>query len=226
MYEQPILASKPHHHRRRQRRIITALVSAITIATALWMRTPAPNHQAGEIKPATTQPGSKADDIPAEQLKQALLNAQPGMWVVTHDVDGDTIDVRQGSTKERVRLLGIDTPETHDPRKPVQCFGEAAAAHTKQLLEGKSVRLEADPQDSDRDKYHRLLRYVYLPDGTLVNATLIRDGYAFAYTIFPIAKLDEFRALEADARDANRGLWAGCNVNASSDIKQTTGSKP
>jgi micrococcal nuclease len=116
-------------------------------------------------------------------------------------------------------------PETHDPRKPVQCIGEVAAAHTKALLEGKDVRLEPDPTDSDRDKYHRLLRYIYLPDGTLVNAELVRDGYAFAYVIFPLTKLDEFRALETDARTHNRGLWAGCNVNESTDIKQTAGNK-
>lgn len=151
--------------------------------------------------------------------------AQPGLWRITKVVDGDTINVQIGEQKETVRFLGIDTPETHDPRKPVQCFGEAAAAHAKKLLEGKNVRLEPDPTNSDRDKYHRLLRYVYLPDGTLVNAQLIKDGYAFAYTIFPLVKLDEFRALEREAREQNRGLWAGCNVDASKDIKQTTSSK-
>ena len=104
-------------------------------------------------------------------------------------------------------------------------FGEAAAAHSKALLEGKNVRLEPDPTNSDRDKYRRLLRYVYLPDGTLVNARLIADGYAFAYTIFPFTRLDEFRGLESEARTANRGLWAGCNVDDSKDIKQTTGPK-
>ncbi len=114
-------------------------------------------------------------------------------------------------------------PETHDPRKPVQCFGEIAAARTKTLLEGKDVRLEPDPTDSYRDKYRRLLRNVYLPDGTLINAQLVKDGCAFAYVILPLTKLDEFRALETDARTHNRGLWAGCNVNTSTDIKQTAG---
>jgi micrococcal nuclease len=179
--------------------------------------------------PSTPSTGT-ANSSPLEQavqtVKDAVTSAQPGLWHVTRVVDGDTINVALGGQKETVRLLGIDTPETHDPRKPVQCFGEVAAAHTKELLEGKNVRLEPDPTDSDRDKYHRLLRYVYLPDGTLINAALVRDGYAFAYTIFPLTKLDDFRALEADARDHNRGLWAGCNIDDSNQIKQTAGAKP
>lgn len=156
---------------------------------------------------------------------QKIAASQPGLWHVNRAVDGDTIDVQQGSDKATVRLIGVDTPETHDPRKPVQCFGQAAAAHTRSLVEGNDVRLAPDPQDQDRDKYGRLLRYVYLPDGTLVNAELIRDGYGFAYVVFPFEKLDEFRQLESHARQANRGLWAGCNVNSSSLIKQTSGSK-
>ncbi len=145
----------------------------------------------------------------------------PGGATVTRAVDGDTLDVSIDGHPEIVRLIGVDTPETHDPRKAVQCFGQAAAAHTKALAEGKPVRLEADPQDSNRDKYKRLLRYVYLPDGTLLNATLIKDGYAFAYTVFPFAKLEEFRGYEQLARSANRGLWGGCQVDSSSKIKQT-----
>jgi endonuclease YncB( thermonuclease family) len=160
------------------------------------------------------------------QGQKALSHvAAPGSYRVTKAVDGDTIDVDMDGKTETVRFIGIDTPETHDPRKPVQCFGEAAAAYTKSHVTGISVRLEADPTNSDRDKYKRLLRYVYLPDGTLLNAKLIHDGYAFAYTIFPFTKLDDFRALERDAREANRGLWAGCDVNDASVIKQTAGAK-
>ena len=158
-------------------------------------------------------------------VKDKIIASQPGLWHVVKAVDGDTLNVQIGDRKETVRLIGIDTPETHDPRKPVQCFGEAAAAHTKALLEGKDVRLEPDPTDSDRDKYRRLLRYVYLPDGTLVNRQLIYDGYAFAYVIFPYTKMDDFKAAQSDARSAGRGLWGGCHIDESSDIKQTTGNK-
>lgn len=164
----------------------------------------------------------------ASQLRLVATNvqgSQPGLYQVANVVDGDTIKVNSGGHIETVRLIGMDTPETHDPRKPVQCFGEAAHQKTLSLIGGKSVRLEADPADSDRDKYHRLLRYVYLPDGTFVNAELVRQGYAFAYTVFPNSKLDQFRTLEAEARQSGRGLWAGCNIDESTDIKQTTGQR-
>ncbi len=191
---------KPHRRRRRRRLTVASLAGIVIAIISLFHFSPVP-------------------------VQQAVLSAQPGLWHVSHVVDGDTINVTMGDQKETVRLLGLDTPETHDPRKPVQCFGLAAAAHTKALLEGKDVRLEPDPTDADRDKYHRLLRYIYMPDGTLINAELIRDGYAFAYVIFPLVKLDEFRALETDARTHNRGLWAGCNINESTDIKQTTSTR-
>ena len=157
---------------------------------------------------------------------KAALAAQPGLYPVVYVDDGDTIIVRTPTGKETVRLLGADTPEVKDPRKPVQCYGPEASAHTKALLgHGASVRLAPDPDDTDRDKYGRLLRYVYLSDGTLLNAELIRDGYAFAYVVFHITKLDDFRALENQAHAANRGLWAACNVDSSSLIKQTAGAK-
>ena len=155
----------------------------------------------------------------------AILNQQPGLYPVVHVNDGDTVVVKTPTGNETVRFIGVDTPEVKDPRKPVQCFGQAASAHTKQVMNGISVRLEPDPEDTDRDKYHRLLRYVYLPDGTLYNAALIHDGYGFAYVVFPYTKMDEFRALETDARTHNRGLWAGCNIDDSTKIKQTTGNK-
>jgi micrococcal nuclease len=225
------MEEQPHSHNRHRRRRVRLTLAGSLILAALVLLSAHTNPVTGTDTSTpgrgsqSAAEGSSAQSSSSNSVKQALENAQPGLWTVVRDVDGDTIDVQQGSTKEAVRLIGVDTPETHDPRKPVQCFGEAAAAHTKSLAEGKNVRLEADPTDSDRDKYHRLLRYVYLPDGTLLNAELIQDGWGFAYTIFPNEKLDEFRALESEARNNNRGLWAGCNVDSSSDIKQTAGSK-
>lgn len=158
-------------------------------------------------------------------LPKAQVPVQPGFYQVTHVNDGDTIVVNAAGKSETVRFIGVDTPETKDPRKPVQCYGEQASQHTHSILEGSQVRLEADPQDSDRDKYGRWLRYVYLPDGTLYNAQLISQGYGFAYVVFPFSKLDEFRALETAAREQGRGLWGGCNINDSQKIKQTTNTK-
>jgi micrococcal nuclease len=133
---------------------------------------------------------------------------QPGTTAVERVVDGDTIVVRGG---ERVRLIGMDTPETVDPRKPVQCFGEAASRRTKQLLPvGTAVRLVYDVDRYDR--YGRTLAYVYrAADGLFVNASLVQDGYAVAYTVPPnVAHADQFVALQRDARRAGRGLWTKC----------------
>jgi len=145
-----------------------------------------------------------------DSAKQAAQINQPGLYRVVEFVDGDTIAVDMNGTKETLRFIGVDTPETHDPRKAVQCYGKAAAAFTKNLIGSSSVRLEADPLNTNRDRYNRLLRYIYLPNGTLVNAEIIKQGYGFAYLSFPFTKADEFRQYETQARNANRGLWSNC----------------
>jgi micrococcal nuclease len=124
--------------------------------------------------------------------------------VVARVIDGDTIVVQGVGT---VRLIGVDTPETVDPRLPVQPFGREAAAFTRGLVQGKAVRLEYD--GSKRDKYNRVLAYVYLPDGTFLNAEIIKQGFGHAYTSYPFRHLEAFRRLEREARAAERGLWAG-----------------
>jgi micrococcal nuclease len=142
---------------------------------------------------------------------QTAQTNQPGLYNVVGFSDGDTITVDMNGTKETVRFIGVDTPETHDPRKAVQCFGQAAANFTKQLIGTNNVRLEADSLNTNRDRYNRLLRYVYLPNGTLVNSEIIKQGYGFAYTSFPFTKADEFRQLEKDARETGKGLWGSCH---------------
>jgi micrococcal nuclease len=126
--------------------------------------------------------------------------------VCTRVIDGDTIEVAMEGRKEKVRLIGVDTPETKHPSKPVQRFGKEASAFTERMAEGKRVRLEFDWQE--RDKYGRLLAYVYLEDGTFLNAEIIRQGYGHAYTRYPYKRIDEFRSLEREAREQQRGLWA------------------
>jgi len=134
----------------------------------------------------------------------------PGYYKVASFEDGDTITVEMDGKEERIRMIGVDTPETKDPRKPVQCFGKAASNYTKSLIGDQPVRLEADALSDNRDRYSRLLRYVYLPDGKLVQAEIIRQGYGFAYTSFPFTKSDEFRGYANEARAQNRGLWSTC----------------
>lgn len=145
-----------------------------------------------------------------DTLEQKASDNQPGLYVVTKFDDGDTINVDMNGTKETIRFIGVDTPETHDPRKTVQCFGYAASNFTKKLIGNNRVRLEADPLNTNRDRYGRLLRYVYLPDGTFVNATIIKEGYGFAYTSFPMTKIDEFKEYQKEARRLNKGLWKDC----------------
>lgn len=147
----------------------------------------------------------------------------PGFYKVTEVYDGDTIGVDMEGTVEKVRFIGVDTPETHDPRKAVQCYGTAASEYTAKLIGYEPVRLEADPTNSNRDRYQRLLRYVYLPDGKLINAEIIKEGYGFAYTAFPFTKLEEFRAYELLAKEQNKGLWGVCSIQTESNGSIHTG---
>jgi len=114
-------------------------------------------------------------------------------------------------TTEKVRLIGVDTPETHHPNKGVECYGQIASDFTKSALEGKRVRLESDETNQNRDRYQRLLRYVYTEDGELWNARLLQDGYAHALTAFPFTKMDDFKLYEQNAKAQSRGLWSSCN---------------
>ena len=146
-----------------------------------------------------------------DSLNETAQTVQPGLYRVEEFADCDTIMVDMNGAKEIIRFIGVDTPETHDPRKAVQCFGQAAADFTKNLIGKNNVRLEADPLNTNRDRYNRLLRYVYLPNGTLVNLEIIKQGYGFAYTSFPFSKVDEFSAAQKEARESGRGLWSSCN---------------
>jgi micrococcal nuclease len=129
---------------------------------------------------------------------------------VVRVVDGDTVVVRTGGHEQRVRYIGVDTPESVKPGTPVQCFAKAASAANKRLVEGQEVRLVGDAEA--RDRYGRTLAYVYrTSDGLFVNAELVRRGYAKPLTIPPnVAHALELRRLAAAARRDGRGLWSRC----------------
>jgi micrococcal nuclease len=134
-----------------------------------------------------------------------------GEATVQRIVDGDTLVVRLGPDDETVRLIGIDTPETHKPNSPVECFGYEAAARLAELLpDGTVVRLERDIEE--RDRYGRLLAYVHrLPDGVFVNHELVAGGFAAPYRFAPnVARTDELAEAAGAARREARGLWARC----------------
>jgi micrococcal nuclease len=139
-------------------------------------------------------------------------NETPKKRLVLRVIDGDTIVV---SPNEKVRLIGVDTPETVHPNKVVQCFGKDAKEFTRSMAERQTIRLvlnESNRARNHKDRYGRTLAYVYFDDGTMLNAELIRRGYAHTYTRFPFRHVIEFRQLERSARDQAVGLWARCPV--------------
>ena len=132
-----------------------------------------------------------------------------GVSPVLRVIDGDTIVVLFEGVTTTVRLLGVDTPETVDPHKSMQCFGPEASAEVKQLLDGTSVQLEADPSQGHLDWYGRTLAYVYLPDGTLLDEFLIAQGYGREYTYHSAYKYQaRFKAAQENAKREQRGLWS------------------
>lgn len=148
-----------------------------------------------------------------------LMAFEPGSYTVKHFNDGDTITVDMGGTEETIRFIGVDTPETHKPNAPVQCYGPQAAAYTKQRIGDRRVRLVADRLTTNRDRYNRLLRYVVLDDGTYLNQELIAKGYGFAYS-FPFAKLDDYAMTMETAQQAKRGLWGICTPTQNTETGQ------
>lgn len=128
-------------------------------------------------------------------------------------IDGDTIEVLVESYEDTVRLIGIDSPETLDERKPIQCFGKEAFAKADEILTNKTVTLESDPTQGNKDEYKRLLRYVFLLDGTNFNEFMIKEGYAREYTFKGSSyKYQlEFRSAEKKAKQGKEGLWGSCN---------------
>jgi len=155
----------------------------------------------------TQSPSSQKEEIESEegQKTQEQLPSEENTYLVTEVIDGDTIKIEGGQT---IRYIGIDTPETVHPSKPVECFGKEASNKNKELVEGKRVKLEKDV--SETDKYGRLLRYVWVGD-IFVNDYLVRQGYAYAYTYPPDVKYsDQFVESQQEAKDNNRGLWTSC----------------
>ena|SRR3990172_5245263 len=146
-----------------------------------------------------------------DESERTTFGLQGEKAYVAKVVDGDTIQLSNGKT---VRLIGIDTPETVDPRRPVGCFGKEASNEAKSLLSDTQIILQKDV--SETDKYGRLLRYIFLPlsDGRIlfVNDYLVRAGFAKVLTYPPDVKYNEqFRQAEREAKEAGRGLWGRCN---------------
>ncbi len=192
--------------------VVLAVVSGLLL---IWLLQP----RQGPKNEAIDKQGTKLSaTIPKEATPTSIQKpTQDSLVLVIRVIDGDTIQIEGGS---KVRYIGIDTPETVDPRTTVQCFGKEASAKNKELVEGKKVRLEKDV--SETDKYGRMLRYVYVAE-LFVNETLVREGYAFSSTYPPDVKYqDLFLQAEKEAREANKGLWGSCGFVAGTRTTQPT----
>jgi len=173
-----------------------------------------------EIK---TAPIEKTVSVPATQTNQ-----QYEYYSVSSVVDGDTLKVNINGTIETLRLIGMDTPETVDPRKPVQCFGKEASNKAKELLIGKKVRIEKDLTQGELDKYGRRLAYIYREDGLFYNKYMIEQGYAHEYTYnTPYKYQTEFKAAQKSAQENLRGLWSPdtCNGDTTSGTNDSSSSQ-
>lgn len=162
----------------------------------------------------TSVPEITKEDILGKEIESTFSSTlQLDTVPVTKVVDGDTIEVSIDNTLYKVRLIGVDTPETVHPSQPKGCFGQEASTATKSLLANKKVLLEKDVSESD--KYGRLLRYVYLPqaDGSqiFVNDYLVREGYAQVLTYPPDVKFNaQFLEAQTQAKNMRKGLWSVC----------------
>ena len=143
--------------------------------------------------PGPSQEDPQSDDSPA--------------YVVSRVIDGDTVELLMEGSRVKVRLIGVDTPETVHPQKPVEFYGKEASTFTRNLLRGEQVFVELG-EGSSRDKYGRLLAYLYrATDSLFVNQEIVRQGYGHAYTRYPFKYMEQFREYERLARESGRGLW-------------------
>ncbi len=173
----------------------------------------------GAYQLITTQPqilpGQTSNETPANVVKptsvlgDATSATASVSATVTKVVDGDTIRVSINGESKTVRLIGVNTPETVDPRREVECFGKEASNRAKEVFTDKTVFLESDPSQGNTDKYDRLLRYMWLEDGTSFNKQMIAEGYAYEYTYdLPYKYQSDYKRAQIEARELKKGLWS------------------
>ena len=176
--------------------LLLFLLGSLFIFIGILSSPKIPVQTAREVKSSKETPVQTPTSIQSSnQLSQALI---------IRVVDGDTVDIQVDNKKDVVRLIGINAPETKE------CFGKEATDKASALLSSKLVNLEADPTQDDRDKYHRLLRYVFV-DGTNFDELMVREGFAKEYTYHtPYKYQSEFKEAQKEAQDNKKGLWGLC----------------
>jgi endonuclease YncB( thermonuclease family) len=191
---------------RRTRNVIFAVCALIAMTLVTLDRTAVrPNR----LRHQLTQPQQTVSDFEKYDGRK---------FTVAKVVDGDTLDIDipdvstsggQAYSHTRIRLWGVDTPETKDPRTGPMYFGKEASEYASKLALGKQVTIYLEKEKNSRDKYHRLLAYVQLPDGIFLNEELLSEGYAYADLRFKHGLYNKYKQLEALARSQKKGLWAG-----------------
>ena len=212
---------------------ITALVGGVLFGLVMLVSvltapppTPKPSTPITIIITATniaTAPAASVVPTAPVDNTQSTMPVNAVAAKVIRVVDGDTIHVSLNNKDITIRMIGIDTPETVDPRKPVQCFGKEASNHAHQLLDGTIVYLEQDISQGDYDKYNRLLSYIWMPDGRLFNQVMITEGYAFEYTYhLPYKYQSQFKDAQRNAQSLQLGLWAPATCNGVHGVVNST----
>ncbi len=199
------------------KRQLYSLITTILAIIAILFKVVPGEESVNQNTPVVVSSATSTETNPSSE--ETLLRVEntsstptyPTNATVIHVADGDTLEAQMdgASSTIKVRFLGVNTPETVDPRRAVECFGKEASAFTKQLLQGKRILLKEDPLADNIDKYGRSLRNVFLEDGTDVNALLVKEGYAYAYVSFPQDKRRkaELKRSQEEAKLAKRGLW-------------------
>lgn len=220
----------PNQQTGNSKRLLVVLLLLATSAAILTRLLPQSNHKAtnGYIQTTThttslpqvegAQTAGDSLDISAQKdatdPSEPTTDTKEASYRVVAVSDGDTIKASINGKTETIRLIGVDTPETVDPHKTVQCYGHEASNFTKKTLQDQSVHLHADSSQQDRDKYGRLLRYVFTNDGANFNLLLIQSGYGFEYTYkVPYQYQQQFKNAQAVASNQQVGLWnpSACN---------------
>ena len=205
-------------------------VSLLSVATffsgVLWLGETFPATDSADAQ-KTVQTTVAPNETPAVETQTGTSTTVAGssenLYEVVRVVDGDTIDVSIDGKTERIRLIGINTPETVDPRKPVECFGVEASNKAKELLTGKKVSLESDSTQGERDKYDRLLRYAFIDGDINFNLLMIQTGFAYEYTYdLPYKYQSEFKEAQQKATASKAGLWGDACQNQTETTQPCT----
>ena len=197
----------------------TGSVSMSAMQVASMLIVPDQEEKENSTEATTKETGQIVKNVEPEQKTEKLLPADQTYgeryYSVVKVIDGDTVNVSKDGETVTLRLIGLDTPETVHPSKPVECFGKEASDKAKAMLTGKQVRIEMDSSQGTYGKYGRTLAYVYLEDGTHFNKYMIEEGYGYEYTYdLPYKYQAEFKQAQQEAQVNKRGLWASnvCDV--------------